>query len=101
MNPEQESDLFTALGRIEQKLDSNQAIFEQHTANDLLDFAKLGTLLSDVDAKIIVLNLTAARKEGEAIAEAAVASRSGAKMGALVGGAFSIVIAAISAWFSK
>ena len=109
MNPEQESELFTTLGRLEQKMDGLAATLLVHTEQDATNFLKLESQIDDVrnrqirdvEGKIAALNLVAAEKKGADEAMAKVASSSGATWGAFTGGFISFVVAAAAAYFGR
>ena len=109
MTPEQESELFTALGRIEQKINSCVETLVTHTEQDSHNFLKLEAQIDDVrnrqirevEGKIAALNLVAAKKEGEDVAMERIAGQSGGKWGAALGTVVSIVIGAAAAYFGK
>jgi len=109
MSPEQEQVLFTALGRIEEKIDNCVTALSVHTVQDADNFLKLENQMNDirdrqikeVESKIEALNLIAAKKEGEDAAMARIASTSGGKMGGFVATVISIIVAGASAYFGK
>ena len=94
MTPEQESELFTTLGRMEAKMDGFNATLTAHTLNDSVNFEKM-------EADLEILKLTKAKAEGIAEEAAKHASATGRNWGALSGGIISIAVAAISAYFGK
>jgi hypothetical protein len=108
MTPEQEQVLFTALGRIEQKLDNCVSTLSSHTVQDSENFLKLEEQMNDirdrqireVENKIEAINLLAAEKKGADEALAKAAASSGGKMGGFVATVVSIVIAGFSAYFN-
>ena len=109
MTPEQESELFTTLGRLEQKMDGLADTLLTHTEQDAANFLKMEAQLDDVrnrqirevEGKIAALNLVAAEKKGADEAMAKVASTSGGTWGAFTGGFISIVVAAAAAYFGR
>lgn len=94
MTPEQEVELFKTLGRLEAKMDGFNTTLAAHTVNDSVNFEK-------IDTDLEILKLTKARAEGVAEEAAKHASTTGRNWGALSGGAISIAVAAISAYFGK
>jgi len=94
MNPEQEADLFLALGRIEAKMENFNSNLVDHTENDSVNFSKM-------ESDLEILKLSKAKSEGVAEEAAKHAASAGGKMGALFGGGLSILVAAFSAYFGK
>ena len=93
MSPEQEAELFTTLGRMEVKLDGFNTTLTAHTTSDNENFAS-------VDSDLQLIKLARAKEAGIAEELARQASSSGGKWGAVMGTGVSIVIAAVSAYFS-
>lgn len=94
MTPEQESELFTTLGRLEAKMDGFTTTLAAHTENDSVNFQKM-------ESDLEILKLGKAKAEGVAEEAAKHASSMGASWGAATGGFISIVVAAASAYFGK
>ena len=109
MTPEQEADLFTALGRIENKIDNCVETLTTHTLQDADNFTKLETQIEDirtrqireVENKIEALNILAAQKKGADEEAAKHASSAGGKMGGVVSLVVSAVVAGLNAYFSR
>ena len=109
MDAQQEHELFTALGRIEQKIDSCVNALAVHTVQDSDNFQKLEAQIDDirdrqireVESKITALNLVAAEKKGADEALSKVASSSGGKAGAILGTIVSAVVAGLVSYFGK
>jgi len=93
MNPEQEQELFTTLGRMEAKLDGFNTTLLLHTEHDIKNFAT-------IEGDLQIIKLARAKEEGVAEEVARQASSSGGKWGAVMGTGVSIVIAAVSAYFT-
>jgi hypothetical protein len=94
MNPEQEQELFTTLGRMEAKMDGFNSTLLVHTANDTVNFDKM-------EADLEILKLTKAKSEGVAEEAAKHAASAGGRWGAAFGGGISLVAAALSAYFNR
>jgi len=94
MEPADELRLFESLGRIEAKLDATNDALATHTAQDAENFHR-------VEADLEVLKLNAAKSAGVTEEAARHAGAAGGKMGAIIGGAISITVAALSTYFGK
>ena len=109
MTSDQEQVLFTTLGRIEEKLDNCVETLSSHTLQDSDNFLRLEQQMNDIrnrqireiEGRINALHLLAAKKEGEDIAIAKLASTSGGKMGGIVASVISVIISAVVAYFNK
>lgn len=92
MTPEQESDLFTALGRIENKLDNCVTTLASHTVQDSVNFAK-------IDADLEDLKLERAHRKGVEEEAAKHATLAGGKAGAAVSLVITGVVTALMTYF--
>lgn len=94
MTPEQESDLFKTLGRLEAKIDNFNATLAAHTDNDSVNFASM-------ESDLQIIKLARAKEEGVSEELARHASSAGGKMGGFVATVVSLIVAGVTTYFGN